>query len=413
MLDTLFPIASKRCLGLQLFGEVIEDFTDWLVQQDYARLHIRAMLRVVRKMDRHFHRRGVHRLEDLTSATLDSYWQFLRRRIRWDAGTVRIMERFLRMRGVLNSCQLRTPTALQLADYSAYLREVRGLAPGTISEQLRVAAQFFTHLDFDKATKPLETLSTDDIERFIRKISESLSRATLQTRVTSLRNFLRFLAANGQVLPSLAEQIDGPRVYKHERLPRTLPWKTVQALLRSIPKNTAMGQRDYTTLFLMANYGLRSCEVAALTLDDVDWRAGLLHIPQSKTGKMLDLPLTDEGANVLIEYLRRVPRPHGYRNLFFRTRAPIGVLTRESLREAFQAWCRRSGLEIPFPGLHCLRHSYAVHLLRQRTALKTIGDLLGHQHAASTVGYLRLATEDLRDVGLSVPRTTRQKEGSS
>lgn len=201
MLDTLFPIASKRCLGLQLFGKVMEEFADWLVQQGYARLHIRAMLRVVRKMDRHFRRRGVHRIEDLTAQCLDSYWQSLRRRIRWDAGTVRIMERFLRMRGVLNSCQSRTPTALQLADYSAYLREVRGLSSGTISEQLRVAAQFLAHLDFDKATRRLEAIGNDDIERFIRKISESLSRATLQTRVTSLRNFLRFLASRGKCLP--------------------------------------------------------------------------------------------------------------------------------------------------------------------------------------------------------------------
>jgi len=92
-------------------------------------------------------------------------------------------------------------------------------------------------------------------------------------------------------------------------------------------------------------------------------------------------------------------------------RAPIGALTRESLREIFQSRSRRSGLDIPFQGPHCLRHSYAVHLLRQGAALKTIGDLLGHRHPESTAGYLRLATEDLREVGLSVPRPTRQKGG--
>lgn len=411
MLDTLFPIASKRCLQLPLFGEVMEDFTDWLLQQEYARLQIRTMLRVVRKMDRHFRRKGVHRVEEITSQSLVGYWRTLRRRVPWDAGTVRILERFLRMRGVLNSFQPQTPTAVQLAEYSVYLKEVRGLAPGTISEQLRIAAQFLSHLDVDKATRRLEEIGTGDIERFIRKISASLRRTTLRTKVTSLRNYLRFLAASGKAPPELAEQIDGPRVYKHEKLPRTLPWKTVQALLRSIPKHTAMGQRDYTTLFLMATYGLRCCEVAALTLDDVDWRASRLRIPQSKTRNMLELPLTDEAARVLIDYLRQVPRPNGYRNLFFRMRPPIGILTRESLREIFQSRSRRSGLDIPFQGPHCLRHSYAVHLLRQGTPLKTIGDLLGHQHPESTASYLRLATEDLREVGLSVPRTNRKKGG--
>jgi site-specific recombinase XerD len=64
---------------------------------------------------------------------------------------------------------------------------------------------------------------------------------------------------------------------------------------------------------------------------------------------------------------------------------------------------KRSGLPIPAQGPHCLRHSYAVHLLRQGTPLKTIGDLLGHRSTESTCVYLRLAVEDLRDVALPLP----------
>ena len=53
---------------------------------------------------------------------------------------------------------------------------------------------------------------------------------------------------------------------------------------------------------------------------------------------------------------------------------------------------------------HVRRHSYAVHLLRRGVPLKTIGDLLGHRTAESTVVYLRLATDDLRRVALPLPR---------
>jgi site-specific recombinase XerD len=49
------------------------------------------------------------------------------------------------------------------------------------------------------------------------------------------------------------------------------------------------------------------------------------------------------------------------------------------------------------------RHSYAVHLLKNGTPLKTIGDILGHPTAESTSMYLRLATGDLREVALAVP----------
>jgi site-specific recombinase XerD len=54
-------------------------------------------------------------------------------------------------------------------------------------------------------------------------------------------------------------------------------------------------------------------------------------------------------------------------------------------------------------GAHCLRHSLAMHLLRQRTPVKTIGDLLGHRSVESTGIYLRLQLEDLREVALPLP----------
>ena len=60
-------------------------------------------------------------------------------------------------------------------------------------------------------------------------------------------------------------------------------------------------------------------------------------------------------------------------------------------------------LAIPFQGAHCLRHSLAVQLLRQGVSLKAIGDVLGHRTIESTCQYLRLATEDLRDVRVGPP----------
>jgi integrase len=64
---------------------------------------------------------------------------------------------------------------------------------------------------------------------------------------------------------------------------------------------------------------------------------------------------------------------------------------------------QKSGIDIPFQGPHCLRHSLAVRLLKNGTPLKTIGDILGHRTAESTSVYLRLATGDLREVSLPVP----------
>jgi site-specific recombinase XerD len=156
-------------------------------------------------------------------------------------------------------------------------------------------------------------------------------------------------------------------------------------------------------LFLSATYGLRTSEIVALTLDAIDWREHRLHVPQRKTRTALVLPLTDAVGTVLLQYLRRGRPASPHRELFLRHRAPAGVLKPTAVTEVFQQAVRRSGLPIPFHGPHCLRHSYAVSLLRRGVGLKTLGDLLGHRTAEATCAYLRLATDDLRGVALVAP----------
>ena len=91
-------------------------------------------------------------------------------------------------------------------------------------------------------------------------------------------------------------------------------------------------------------------------------------------------------------------------------RAPIGVLKPTAVNGSFSSLVRKSGLSIPYQGPHCLRHSYALHLLKNGTPLKTIGDILGHRTAESTSMYLRLATGDLREVALAVPGKGRHRQ---
>jgi integrase len=249
-------------------------------------------------------------------------------------------------------------------------------------------------------------ITPGEIEEFVRATGERISRPSLQHTIAQLRGFLRFLVSRGEIPPGLDKQIDTPRVYRLEKLPRALPWTTVQTFLRSIDRSTPLGLRDYAIFLLIATYGLRASEIVSLTLDDIEWRAGRIRVPQRKTGTPLLLPLTDTVSEILVDYLRRGRAAQAYRELFLRALAPAGVLKPTAVTEAFQAWSRRSGLGIPFQGAHCLRHSYAVRLLRQGTPLKTIGDLLGHRNAESTCVYLRLALDDLRGVALPLPPTS-------
>jgi site-specific recombinase XerD len=296
-----------------------------------------------------------------------------------------------------------------------------------VSAHCETIAAFLAHVGYESSPGRLRALTVRDIEGFIRLGGARLGRASLQHVVAHLRAFLRCVTSTGETTTGLDSQIDTPRVYREEQLPRALPWQTVQALLQSIDRTSPSGLRDYAIFRLITTYGLRGCDIVALTLDDVAWRTQRLRVHQCKTGRLLWLPLTDDVAAALLDYLRH-GRPQlavrryrrgyqtshpQYREIFLRCLTPAGVLKPTAITEAFQAWSRRSGLQIPFKGVHCLRHSYALHLLRSGLPLKTIGDLLGHRSLESTSVYLRLATHDLRDVPLCLPAdvsTTNAKE---
>jgi integrase/recombinase XerD len=283
---------------------------------------------------------------------------------------------------------------------------VRGLAAGTIVGHKFTASDLLSFLGYESGGH-LRDLHEVRIEDFVRRTSERISRESLQHTVARLRSFLRFLEARGEIPHGLHASIDTPRVYRGERLPRSLPWETVTAFLEAIDRSTPMGLRDYAMLLLIATYGLRTSEVAGLRLDDLKWRASRIGVRRPKIDTPLVLPLTDAVAAALLDYLRNGRPTLSFREIFLRVRAPAGPLERTGVTEAFQTWACRSGLPIPFHGPHCLRHSLAVHLLRQGASLKAIGDLLGHRSPESTCVYLRLHVEDLRDAALDLPTEAR------
>jgi integrase/recombinase XerD len=413
MLRSLFPNSHRRFLSLPLLGPIAEGFDDWLTFNGYTRYSRQFVISMLPRVDADLRHRQVKAVADLTHPVLYDCWRTLIKIHRHGAGTVRTLERYLATKGLIADGRPTTATSsasILVEEYASYLREVCGRAASTVSIHRYTAQCFLQHLD-EKGIA-LKDIQTSHIESYVTKAGKCLSRASLQVYIGALRGFLRFLAMDGRVRQGLASQIDTPRVYQFEQLPRSLPWETVRALLRSIDRTSAMGQRDYAMFLLIATYGLRASEVAALTLEDIRWRQGSLRIYQPKTSSFLELPLTNEVSSALVKHLKRTPPPPPYRRIFLRMRAPIGLLKRTAIEEAFQSWVRRSRLSIPFQGPHCLRHSLAVHLLKTRTPLKTIGDILGHRSARSTSTYLRLATRDLREVPLAVPGKGRPaKEG--
>ncbi len=413
MISEFFPQGFQRYQTLPLLGPLMDRYATWLHEQQYTWRSTRYELRMAARIADSLTRQGVRQIHELSHSHIGACHRWFRRKFPKEAGGVVTLVRFLTETGQLTMPLLLPPSNPEeayVSGFRVHLEEARGFVPATIRRQSQIANEFLAWLQIAEAPDRLSTLTASDLEGFIQHLSKRMGCVALQKPIAVLRNFLRFLAADGIVPAGLDGTIERPRVYRQEQLPRSLPWSTVQAFLASINRDVPAGTRDYAMFLLMTTYGLRACDVVALQLEDIDWRAGRICIRQSKTGNPLHLPLTDETGSAIHVYLQKIPRYGGYRQVFLRLKAPGGVLKTTAVIEAFQAWSGRSGLEIPFQGVHCLRHSYALHLLRQGVPLKTIGDVLGHRSPESTTVYLRLATEDLRTVALPVPAATRQEE---
>lgn len=393
---------------MPIFGPLLDEFVQWMHHEQHYTLGSASIyLNVVPKIVRWLQPQQIRLLSHLTLQHLQAAHRHFRPRHPATSGAARLLERFLRTKGTVPEGEVPalSPGEMEIDRFADYLRETRGLAEKTIRGHRQRLQAFLRFLRFDCGPSRLRQLQPRQIESFLRYAARTNNRFSLQHVVTTVRAFLQWRHAQRLLARPLHRQIDTPRVYRGERLPRALPWDQVKALLQSIDRSEACGRRDFALLYLAAAYGLRSGELIRLTLDDIDWPGRTLRLPQTKTRQPLQLPLTDEAANVLIRYLRQGRPQSPHRQLFLSTMAPRGPLQPTAVRQVMAHRLRQSGLNLPACGTHVLRHSFAMRLLQQGVPLKAIGDALGHRDVESTSVYIRLDVESLREVALPVPAT--------
>ncbi len=404
MLRSLFPLAHERYSSLPILGGVLEKLCGWLHSRGYPPDAIRRRVAGARLLEQSLRRRQVRSLCTCTASELKSC---LPRTKRWTAQLAytlgRSLLKYLEECGGLASTPL-SPTLQLVGVYQVHLKRVRGLASVTTQRYATLVTEFLQFLKYDNRPLALSQLQVCEIDAFLVQAGRRVGRVTMQHVTARLRAFLRFLAAEGIASTGLEAHVESPRRYRGERLPRALAWDDVRSLLHAIDRSTAKGRRDYAMLLLIVTYGLRVSEVAGLELDDIAWRARRICVPRPKIGTPLLFPLTDEVATALLDYLRHGRPESTHRPLFLLVRAPRGPIQPSAVTDAFQTWAAYASIRLPrLAGPHCLRHSLAMHLLRQGTPLKTIGDLLGHRSPESTCVYLRLNIDDLREVALPLP----------
>jgi len=290
--------------------------------------------------------------------------------------------------------------------YAEWMTDVRGLTRETRSRRCTEAQQFLSWLAERGHQQTLLNITIRDVDSYLMVRATSRRRTSINLYATNLRSFLRFLYVSGRVILDLSPVVIGPKRYAFESIPLALRSDEVRKVLETTRKDRSQkGLRDYAILILLSSYGLRAGEVTALRLSDVDWQRDVLRIQHSKNGGPSELPLLPAVGNAILDYLQKGRPKTDACEIFVHHRAPYRRYPNgSSLYRLVRNRITAAGIKPQSRlGSHAFRHARAVSMLRAAVPIKEIGDLLGHRSANATAVYLKLATEDLRDVALEVP----------
>jgi integrase/recombinase XerD len=392
-------------VGVPLAGYA-EGFRAELGRLGYAPLTAAGQVRLMAHLARWLARQGLD-ASALTPATVESY--FAERR---SAGYVnertgralRPLLDYLRALGVVPAPAPAIPaTAVErlLQRYRDYVANERGLAEATVELNVRLIRPFLLQLaKAHQGRLDLGLLTADEVRAFVLTQSRLRPRS-VRRMVTALRSLLGFLHVEDIIGQPLAAAVPSATGWMLTGLPKALDDDQVAALLAGCDQRTATGRRDLAILTVLLRLGLRAGEVAALQLDDIEWRRGEITV-RGKGNRVDRLPLPADVGQRIVTYLQHGrPTRTQDRSVFLRAQAPHRALTSTAVSTLVEVAGRRAGLGLV--GAHRLRHTAATAMLRSGGSLTEIGQALRHARPLTTAIYAKVDHVALRQVARPWP----------
>jgi site-specific recombinase XerD len=283
-----------------------------------------------------------------------------------------------------------------LAAFEGHLLCERALTGSTAAAYVAYARRFLA----GRGGCGLDGLTAAGVTGSVLAEAEAVSASSAQYFVMALRAFLRFCFLDGLVEADLAGAALAVTGRRRFPLPRGISRADARALLAACDRRRRTGRRDYAVLMLLLRLGLRASEAAALTLEDIDWRAGEITV-HGKGRRDERLPLPADVGEAIAGYLTRGRPVTGRREVFLRAVAPAGPLSRGGISFIVRRACRRAG--VAEVGAHRLRHTAACEMAAAGAPLTEIGQVLRHQSLDSTANYARVGVAELRKLARPWP----------
>ena len=222
-----------------------------------------------------------------------------------------------------------------LGPYEEHLRSNCGLTAESARLFVWHVSRFLATRHGHRRPRP-EALKPQDAAVYVLGLSPRWKPNTRRGAVTALRSYLRWLQMCGRCAPELVGSVPTVSSSRYSGIPASISPHQLGALLETFDRSKPIGLRDYAAALCMARLGLRVGEVAQLTLDDIDWREGVVSLPLRKGRRRNALPLPREVGDAMVAYLRKGRPRTPERRIFLSHRSRRGgtPLGKTALRQA-------------------------------------------------------------------------------
>jgi site-specific recombinase XerD len=387
----------------------VDSFVELLREQGYGKCSSCQQIRLVFDFSRWLGEKGVA----IGQLSVDQNASYLRHRSRHrrpkkgDQSTLRRLLELLRRTGVVpEECAApapKTPAERYTERYASYLQRDRALAASTIVAYCGFAVPFLTAC-FGSGQVRLKDLRAIDVIRFVQNQARHLQPKRAHLLTVAMRSLLRYARYQGDIKLDLASAVPRVALGTVGLVPRAISRQHIDAVLAHCDRRCPMGRRDFAILLMLARLGLRAGEIAALTLEDIDWQAGHISI-RGKGNRPCRLPLPPDVGQAIVDYLRHGrPRGSGSRSVFLRAKAPFdGFSGQQSVGAIVKHALERADVQSCSKGAHQFRHALATQMLQNGASLGEIGDLLRHRRVDTTRIYAKVDLTSLRTLALPWP----------
>ena len=271
--------------------------------------------------------------------------------------------------------------------YEQYLYVERQYSTNTIYAYIRDINEFITTLDTDYIN-----VSLNQIDQYIYFLKNSYKDSTVHRKVSSIRNFYKFLYINKTISINYWDNVKQRR--KSVTLPKFLEYADIEKLLDSLTLDTPYETRNKAMFETLYATGVRVSELMKIKISNYNSLESIIKI-EGKGNKERIVILNESARNAIEEYIasaRNKLTKHDTSYLFLNSHG--NALSRQGFYRILKMKANLVGIESISP--HQFRHSIATHMIENGADLRSVQELLGHSDISTTEIYTHLSKDKIK-----------------